>query len=633
MLGSFFLLLNHPESSLLYTGHYDPVLVALSIIVAMFTSYASLLVTQHISTSTGAATRRWLTCIGGLSLGGGIWAMHFIGMLAVSLPCSISNDTTITLLSTIAGILACILAIRTISRSEVSRFRLVTGALLIGIGICAMHYSGTAAMRLNGLIRYDVKLFLLSIVVAVTLATCALWIKFRLQPWQAGWNNLTTIASAVVLGLSISGMHYMAMAAAYPIGNGDTDVVPFGIAPILLASIVFVAASLIAALIIVAIFVRKSKILFVGQYYKLIAVLIVCWGGISWLSADYYYKHLANNLYDQALQLARQQAETIGINMDESLQQLEGIPLVLSLDHDTRQAVRRFDANPTPSTSDYEERKQQWTHDKMLSKLDNFLDIAATNLKAGAVWIVNAAGDCIAASNADKPGSFVGTNYADRDYFRQARAGQRGHQYVVGRVSKLPGLYYSAPVIEGGRFLGVVVVKRDIRDFTSWTNQPNALISDANGVIILASDKSLEFRALPDAFVARLSTEQRLKQYARSSFNPLKIVPWGDDQFPVAVRIGGSTAPVVFASKVLADDAITVCVFSPLGGLVRFSAERHWLFLLLAAAGGLLIVAAAAQVFYLRESRRMETDLRVDAAAFESQQGMFVTDGKYSVNP
>lgn len=118
------------------------------------------------------------------------------------------------MLSTIPGILASTLAIKIISRREISHLRLVLGGLLIGAGIGAMHYSGMAAMRLNGLIRYDIRLFSLSILVAIALATLALWIKFRLQSWQARWNTWVMIASAAVMGLAVSGMHYTAMAVS-----------------------------------------------------------------------------------------------------------------------------------------------------------------------------------------------------------------------------------------------------------------------------------------------------------------------------------------------------------------------------------------------------------------------------------
>jgi len=623
MLNFLHLVISPPESSVLYAGSYDPVLVSLSIVVAIFASYAALLVSQHVSIATTATTRRMWIAGGGLCLGIGIWAMHFVGMLAFSLPCSSSYNATITLLSTIPGILASTLAIKIISRRELSHTRLATGGLLIGVGIGAMHYAGMAAMRLNGLIRYDIQLFSLSLLVAIALATLALWIKFHLQ---SRWNTGVTIASAVVMGLAVSGMHYTAMAAAYFIRDGDTTIVDAGIAPTFLAAIVLAATSLIIVVTIVATYIGKPNLLSVGRSYRLIGLLIVGWGVIAWLSADYYYSSLANKLYQQESQLATQQGEQVANNIDESIKLLKGISLVFSRDEDTHRVLRRFGANAAPSALAYEERKQRWTQDRVLGELNNSLRIAATNLGADSIFIINAAGDCIASNTADKPGSPVGSNYADRVYFPRAQAGLPGHQYAVGRTTNVPGLFYAYPVFETGRFLGAVVVKRDITKFESWTSQANAFIADANGVIVLAPDKHLEFRTLPNVSIAKLSTENMLMQYKRSVFEPLEITPWGNAQFPSAVLVGGKNSPTVLASKSLPEDGITIYAPRPLDELVRLGSERYWLFVLLVTAGSMLIVTASVVVLYVRESHRMALDLRISATAFESQESVIITD-------
>jgi C4-dicarboxylate-specific signal transduction histidine kinase len=341
----------------------------------------------------------------------------------------------------------------------------------------------------------------------------------------------------------------------------------------------------------------------------LIGLLIVGWVTTAWLSADYYYGNRSNNLYRQESQLAMQQAELVARNINENIELLKGISLVVSREEETHRALRRFGANAAPSILGYEVRKQQWTQDKVLGELNDSLSIAATNLGTDNIFIINAAGDCIAAGNADKPGSSVGSNYADRVYFPQAQAGQPGHQYAVGRTTNIPGLFYAYPVLEKGRFLGAVVVKRDITQFSHWTSQANAFIADANGVIVLTSDKRLEFRALPNASVTKLSAEKRLLQYKRSVLEPLEITPWGSARFPSAVLVGGKNPPLVFASKSLPEDAITIHVPRPLDEIVRLDTERGWFFLLLAAACSMLIVAVSAVVYYMQRIRQLNEDL------------------------
>ena len=616
-----------PDSSLLYTGHYDPVLVILSVTVAIFASYAALLVSQQLASAAAMRDKRIWTAVGGLCLGLGIWAMHFVGMLAFSLPCTSGYDARVTLFSVIPSVLACTLALSIISRPTISLLQLAMGGLLLGLGTGAMHYAGMAAMRLEGLIRYDFPLFGLSILVAVALATLAIWIKFRLQLWDERWRNWIPVLCATVMGLAVSGMHYTAMAAAYFIREDDMGIVDSHLGATFLASIVLAAAGVIIVVTLVATYVARPNALSFGHSYKIIGLLIIGWGVAAWLSSEYYRDSQIDNLYQQELQQAREQADNVVTHIDESLDLLRALPLMFSLDANVHRVLSRFGPRATRSTRSYPTRKRQWTQDIELAKLNRSLDIAATHLKADVLWVLNAAGDAVASSNHAMADSFVGSNYREREYFRRARAGKPGQQYATGWTSKLPGLYYSHPVFENGQFVGAVVTKRNISNFSYWVQQTRAFITDADGVVVLASDKNFEFRSLPDATVARLSDDLRQKQYGRSTFEPLKIEPWWDNKRQLsAVRIQNSATPSVLISRSLAGGMITIHVPRSLHEFTRINAERYGLFILIAATGSMLIVAVSAVVLYLRESHKAEANLRIAATAFDSQEAMMITD-------
>jgi signal transduction histidine kinase/ActR/RegA family two-component response regulator len=233
-----------------------------------------------------------------------------------------------------------------------------------------------------------------------------------------------------------------------------------------------------------------------------------------------------------------------------------------------------------------------------------FLDAAAAGLDAEVIWILNAAGDCIASSNAEKPTSFVGTNFSEREYFVQARAGQPGRQYAVGKVSKVPGLYYSYPVQDqGGQFIGLVVVKRDISDFLRWTRPLGAFLADSAGVIVLTENADLHYRTMPRSTLAALSPEIRIARYRKSELLPVEVTPWQADPALNLVTLGAQTVPQILQSKTVADGYITVYVPRPLPELILLRQERVWIFLLSAMAGAMLIVAVAALLLYVRASR------------------------------
>jgi NO-binding membrane sensor protein with MHYT domain len=282
-----------PASSLLLEGHYDLVLVGLSVLVAILSAYGALLVSQHVLSKPSRTMRRmWITG-GGLCLGAGIWAMHFIGMLAFELPCTTGYDTTLTLLSTVPGILASVLVVNTISHQHISTLQLFNAGALFGAGVGAMHYTGMAAMRINGLIRYDAAIFSLSILVAVVLAVLALWLKFKLQRRNSLGLVWVNLSSAVVMGLAVSGMHYTAMLAAYFVSDSSVEVAS-GIDPSFLAMIVLLLSGLIVVATIFATFIELPSLASMKRSLRIVTLLVIGWIVLAWLGTNNYYAKLSN---------------------------------------------------------------------------------------------------------------------------------------------------------------------------------------------------------------------------------------------------------------------------------------------------------------------------------------------------
>jgi NO-binding membrane sensor protein with MHYT domain len=191
---------------------YDYWLVALSIIVAIAVSFTALTLAGRVAAAERTGGRLWL--IGGAAaMGMGIWSMHFVGMLAFSVPIPLRYNVLITLASLVIAILTSGFALGIASRRDLSLARLALGSVIMGAGICAMHYTGMAAIQIMPVITYEPKLVLASIGIAVTASFAALWLAFRLRNGQSGKILLARFAAAVVMGFAITGMHYTAMAA------------------------------------------------------------------------------------------------------------------------------------------------------------------------------------------------------------------------------------------------------------------------------------------------------------------------------------------------------------------------------------------------------------------------------------
>src|SRR3984893_15583486 len=160
------------------TGTHDPYLVALSILVASFASYTALDLSGHVGAAQGFARRVWLGAAA-ITMGGGIWSMHFIGMLAFVMPIPMSYDIGLTTLSLLVASFVTGGGFYVISRQSASLLRLALSGIFMGLGIAAMHYTGMAAMRGHAELSYDRLFVALSLVIAIGASTVALWLAFR----------------------------------------------------------------------------------------------------------------------------------------------------------------------------------------------------------------------------------------------------------------------------------------------------------------------------------------------------------------------------------------------------------------------------------------------------------------------
>jgi len=193
-------------------GSYNYALVALSVVIAIFASYAALDLAGRITAAGGWTRAVWLLG-GAVAMGTGIWSMHYIGMLAFILSIPVAYHWPTVLLSLLAAILASAVALGVVSRQKMGGFRALAGSLLMGAGISSMHYIGMAAMRLPAVCQFNSFIVALSVVAAVLISLAALWITFHFRDEKngIGWKKL---AGAVVMGAAIPVMHYTGMAAA-----------------------------------------------------------------------------------------------------------------------------------------------------------------------------------------------------------------------------------------------------------------------------------------------------------------------------------------------------------------------------------------------------------------------------------
>ncbi len=219
MLENFFLSGEVPAGSV--RGVYVPGLVLLSYVIAVFGSYIGLSFSSDMYRAETLSTKNRLHWSGAFTLGAGIWSMHFIGMLAYDMTLAHSYDPFLTVLSMVIAVITAYCALWVARAAEFKILPVLLAAFLLGLAICAMHYTGMAAMQMDAAMLYIPRLFMLSVAIAITASAAALGIIFFMGRHKGKFRNFLMVAAAMIMGLAICGMHYTGMAAAVFIPFAD----------------------------------------------------------------------------------------------------------------------------------------------------------------------------------------------------------------------------------------------------------------------------------------------------------------------------------------------------------------------------------------------------------------------------
>ncbi|MFF2019332.1 EAL domain-containing protein [Paenibacillus sp. NPDC058177] len=198
--------MNHIHSS------HDYMLVTISYLIAVAASFNVLDLAEGINNTKGR--RRWLWhFFGSIVMGMGIWSMHFVGMMSMTLPFPVYYDLSVVLLSVAVGVVASFVALLILGRKKLSMGQLLGGASLFAFGISAMHYIGMYAMQVN--ISYNIGYVALSILVAFVASITALWLSLYFVQQGRRSSFIKKFGSALIMGAAIAGMHYTGMLAAH----------------------------------------------------------------------------------------------------------------------------------------------------------------------------------------------------------------------------------------------------------------------------------------------------------------------------------------------------------------------------------------------------------------------------------
>lgn len=228
---------------------YNWFLVLLSFLISVFGAFTGLQITNGMKASGKGFSWPWVVAAAMALGGGGIWTMHFIGMLAYQVPMDVAYSPGLTFVSLVLAVAAVGLGVATVVAGKLTWPRLLGAGLFAGLGVASMHYVGMAAMVMPGEMLYDQRLVALSLVIAVVAATVALWLAVNLT----GTGQM--LLSAVVMAIAVCGMHYTGMAAMTMVhepGEMGAMALGEGMTPMTMGLFVFCASMILLVLCLVA---------------------------------------------------------------------------------------------------------------------------------------------------------------------------------------------------------------------------------------------------------------------------------------------------------------------------------------------------------------------------------------------
>jgi len=352
--------------------------------------------------------------------------------------------------------------------------------------------------------------------------------------------------------------------------------------------------------------------------------VVIAWGFAAWLIAEAIVRERSARLVEHEQDLVASTAVSVGANVSFALAHLRSIPQVIARQPDIENILSRFGPDAKPSGLPPAEFRKQLLDDPDLSGLAGRLESILAGLDVDQIWVVNAAGDCIASGGFPAESTATGVNYADREYFTMARRSGAGRQFAVGRTTNTPGIFYSAPVYVANRFLGIVTVKIDVARLSRLVTERNAFITDENGVVIISWEGRFNMMTVPGARTDRMKESELDGRYKQHRFDAIEMQPLTVNGTPL-VTLAGRASPVVLGTSDSQGDLLKIWVFKEMPELARIRDEGTWILVLLFVGGATVIVSLMAAWVHFQRARWHQAEIgRINAELLKLNEELSV---------
>ncbi|WMW81508.1 ATP-binding protein [Undibacterium cyanobacteriorum] len=327
-------------------------------------------------------------------------------------------------------------------------------------------------------------------------------------------------------------------------------------------------------------------------------------------------------------------AQSVVADLQRSLRNMQGIPYVLANQALVLEGVRsavQVSIDQEPPEKRKLRIRQQNAKDPW-RQINQALYNARNHLSFDFAYVLDRNGDCLAASDFQSAESLIGNNYSERHYFKAALNGESGYQFALGKTSRTPGLYFSAPVFDGERIVAVMVAKIDIARLAQHIDLSGIFLIDENGVVILAQDGQQVMKANQASRVFDLPPEKRKSLYGRDEFSLLDVKAWHDPRFPSLKQIGNQQTPSVLGRFQLSEKPLEVMSALSLSEIDVLESEKDRTLMISTVAGCCVIIIVAFILLYFLESNVTKQVLQTQRRKLSEAQNL-ASMGSWSLDP
>ena len=330
------------------------------------------------------------------------------------------------------------------------------------------------------------------------------------------------------------------------------------------------------------------------RWAPVVLMLMLAWIAAAWWLNDRHYEQRLDGVVGSAGAQARASETLVEDGLRQGLAQLDGVAHMLTRLPAIRRAVTAAGpgsllvAEPVPQLRSVLQAQPE------LAAVNDFLASSSEELGADLIYLLDDAGNCVASSDAGTAGSVVGQHLTDPSFFEQTRVEHGARLFAVGKATGIPGMYFSASIVDDGRFVGAVVVKRNTRSLAAMVGHEGAFVVDSLGVVIMSQDPRLLLQSLAGAKVLQLTPRERAARYRSEALPVLRIEPWDGVGGGELRRIGADPTPQLVVQRHMDREGLDVYVSQRVPEVENLARERGFNFALMALAGAGAIALVAA---------------------------------------